>query len=73
MKGLKITKIQAGGAAEKAGLSVGDEIRSANNYVTERPGDLTWIVTKASPDDVLRLNVRSASGGRARILDVRLR
>ena len=73
MKGLKVTKIQAGGAAEKAGLSVGDEIRSANNYVTQKPGDLTWIVTKAAPDDILRINIRTSSDGRDRTLDVRLR
>ncbi|WP_435011986.1 PDZ domain-containing protein (plasmid) [Tundrisphaera lichenicola] len=72
-KGLKVTRIQAGGAAEEAGLRVGDEIRSANNYVTDKTGDLIWIAAHAAPDDILRVNIRSASDGRDRSMDVRLR
>lgn len=70
-RGLKITSLRPGGEAEKAGLRVGDVIRSANGYLTEQPGNLTWIVTNATPEHVLNVNVLSASDGEARTITVK--
>jgi PDZ domain len=70
-RGLKITRMQPGSAAERAGLQVGDVIRSANGYLTEQPGNLTWIFANAAPDRVLTFSVLAAKGGEARTVSVR--
>jgi len=63
-KGMQITKVYPGTAAEKAGLHEGDVIRSVNGYLTEVPGNLAWIITNAASDNVLRMVVRTANDGR---------
>ncbi len=72
-KVLKVTRVQPGGAADQAGLRAGDELHSANNYVTNVPGNLTWIIANAAPDQVLRMSVRASNDGRLRTVNVRLR
>ena len=64
--GLKITRMEPGGAAQKAGLSVGDLIRSANGYLTEQPANLTWILVNNTPDGFVDLNVLGARDGKER-------
>jgi len=64
--GVKVTRVQPGSPADKAGLQVGDVIQSINGYRTERPSSLPWIITNAAPDDVLKLTVRGASDGQQR-------
>lgn len=57
-RGLEVTKIVPGGLGEKAGLRQGDLIISINGHLTQKSSDVAWIVTNASPDRVLKLDVR---------------
>ncbi len=63
-KGMQITKVYPGTAAEKAGLQEGDVIHSVNGYLTEVSGNLAWIITNAARDNVLKMVVRTAKDGR---------
>ena len=40
--------------------------------MTERRGDLAWIVANASPDKVLRMNVRTVSDGKVHTVTFQL-
>jgi len=64
VRGMKITKIYPGSAAERTGLHEGDVIHAINDYVTQQPGNLEWIYVNAAPNNVLKMNVRSASDGK---------
>jgi hypothetical protein len=66
--GMKVIKVYPWSAAEKAGLHVGDVIHSINGYLTTERGNLAWIVTVATPNNVLKMNVRAASDGRVRTI-----
>ncbi len=70
-RGLKVTRLQPGGAGEKAGLQVGDVIRAANGYLTEQPGNLTWIVANASPDNNIKFTILAAKDGEVRTITAR--
>jgi hypothetical protein len=63
-RGMEITRVYPGSAAEKAGLHAGDVIYSANGYLTEVPGNLAWVISNATPTNVLSMVVRSANDGR---------
>jgi PDZ domain len=63
-KAMKISNVYPGTAAEKAGLKVGDVLRSANGFLTEQRGNLAWIIANATPNNVLKLNVQTASDGK---------
>ena len=63
-QGMKVEKVYPGSAAERAGLQVGDVIHSANGFLTQVHGNLTWIINTQAPNGVLNLNVRRASDGR---------
>ena len=63
-QGMKVVNIYPGSAAERAGLQVGDVIHSANGFLTQVHGNLTWIINTQAPNGVLNLNVRRASDGR---------
>ena len=43
-------------------------IRSVNGYLTEQPGNLTWILINAAPDNVLTFNILAAKDGEIRFL-----
>ena len=62
-KGMKITNVYPGTAAEQAGLQAGDVLRSVNGYLTEQRGNLAWIIANATPNNTLKLNVRTAKDG----------
>jgi hypothetical protein len=62
-KGMKITKVYPGTAAEQAGLKVGDVLRSVNGYLTEERGNLAWILANATPDNTLKLKVHTLADG----------
>ncbi len=64
VKGMRITKVTPGSAAERVGLHVGDVIRSINNYATQQPGNLEWIYVNAAPINILRINAFTASDGK---------
>ena len=70
-RGLKVNFLQPGGEAERAGLKVGDVIRSANGFLTEQPGHLSWVVANAATDRILRLNVLAGKDGEARTITLR--
>ena len=72
VRGVRVSNVYPATAAEKAGLQPGDVILSINGYLTERRGDLTWIVANASPDKVLRMNVRKVSDGKVHTVTVQL-
>ena len=63
-KAMKISNVYPGTAAEKAGLKVGDVLRSVNGYLTEQRGNLAWIIANATPNNELKLNVQTAKDGK---------
>ena len=67
-KGMKITKVYPGTAAEKAGLQAGDVLRSVNGYLTEQRGNLAWIIANATPNNELKIE-RADREGRPRSCD----
>jgi hypothetical protein len=69
-RGLKVTRVYPGRAAEKAGLRTGDVILSANGYLTNLPSNLAWIIANVAPDHVLKMSVRSASDGQVRTITI---
>jgi S1-C subfamily serine protease len=71
--GMQVVRIYAGSPADQAGLQVGDVIHSANGYLTQQHGNLTWIITNAAPNGVLQLNVRTARDEVDHRIDARLR
>jgi PDZ domain len=62
-KAMRISNIYPNTAAEKAGLKVGDVLRSVNGYLTEQRGNLAWIIANATPNSELKLNVQTAKDG----------
>jgi S1-C subfamily serine protease len=71
-RGMKVETVYPGTPAQQAGLKVGDVIQSVNGYMTETPGNLAWIIANATPDNVLKLNVRSASDGKVHLIAANL-
>jgi PDZ domain len=61
-KGMKIVNVLPESTAAQAGLQSGDIIYAANGHVTQERGHLDWIITNASPQNVLKLVVRKANG-----------
>ena len=47
VRGIKVSRVHPGTAAEKAGLEAGDVIRSVNGFQTKERGNLAWIVSEA--------------------------
>ena len=64
VRGMKITRVHPGSAAERAGLQAGDIIHSINDYVTQQPGNLEWIYVNAAPNNMLKMKVLTASDGK---------
>jgi PDZ domain len=69
--GLKVSKVDPGSPAEKAGLQAGDVIQSVNGYLTEEPGNMTWIISQKAPDRVLTMN--ALRDGQVRVITAQLR
>ena len=72
VRGMKVSRVYPGTAAEKAGLKPGDVIRSINGYRTEQPGNLAWIIVNAAPGKVLKINVRTAADGKEQTITAQL-
>jgi hypothetical protein len=66
VRGIQVTRIFPDSPAEKAGLHTGDVIRSINGYLTTERGNLAWIISVATPNNVLKMTVRSAIDGKVR-------
>ena len=63
-QGMRVDRVYSGSPAERAGLQVGDVIHSANGYLTQIHGNLTWIINTHAPNGVLNLSVHRASDNR---------
>lgn len=61
-RGVKITKLTPGGAAERAGLKVGEVILSINGYLSHTPELTAWILKNASPAEPLVIQSRPTKG-----------
>jgi PDZ domain len=72
-RGIKISDVHAGTAAEKAGLHAGDVIYSSNGYLTQARGNLAWIINHAAPTKVLTMQVRAAIDGDEHVIMAQLR
>jgi hypothetical protein len=68
VRGLKVSKVYPGSAAEKAGLHAGDVIQSINGYLTLQSGHVAWIIANAAPNNVLKMSVLTASDGKVHTL-----
>jgi len=66
--GALVSEVVPGSAAEKAGIEVGDVIRSADGVVIRQPGDLPPIVGNKAPGT--RIKVVVLRDGRERSFDV---
>jgi hypothetical protein len=56
---MKVTRIEEGSEAERAGLRVGDEIHAINEYQNTEPGHLPWILLHGAADRRLKMSVHS--------------
>jgi serine protease Do len=72
LRGMKVTNVYSGTAAERAGLQVGDMIYSINGYLTEQRGNLAWIIGNAAPNDQLRMSVKTTKDGREHTITAQL-
>jgi serine protease Do len=61
-KGVVVTAVEAGEAAEEAGLARGDVIVSVNGSAIASVGDFEREIDRARPDGVARLRVRRQGG-----------
>jgi hypothetical protein len=73
VRGMKVSQVYPGSAAEKAGLRAGDVIHSVNGYLTTHGANLAWVIANAAPDDVLKMKVRAAADGREHLVTTLLR
>jgi hypothetical protein len=71
--GMKVASVDPDTAAEAAGLLPGDVIQSANGYVTEKPGNIEWIIAHSAPYGVLKMVVRRAGEGQDRTITAIIR
>jgi hypothetical protein len=72
MRGMKVWRVYPGSPAEAAGLKPGDVIRAINDYRTEQPGNVAWIIANAAPDKVLKLKVQAEADGAEHTITARI-
>jgi hypothetical protein len=70
--GMQVTQVYPGSPAERAGLQAGDVIHSANGYLTQAHGNLTWIISSLPADGVLQMSVRTARDGAEHVISARI-
>jgi serine protease Do len=70
-KGVVVMDVEAGTAAEDAGLQRGDVIVSVNGQTVEDPDDFKQAVEKARADGMVRLRVRNGNTHRFTVLRLR--
>jgi S1-C subfamily serine protease len=71
-RGMQVTRVFPGSAAEQAGLQVGDVIHSANGYLTQEHGNLAWIIANTPSNGELRMNVRTVRDGADHLIIARV-
>ena len=69
---MKVLRVYSGSPAEQAGLQPGDVILSANDYLTQQHGNLTWIIGNVPANGELRMTVRTARDGAIHVLTARV-
>jgi hypothetical protein len=47
-------------------------IHSINGYLTEQRGNLAWIIANAAPNNILKMNVRTARDGQEHTVTAQL-
>jgi hypothetical protein len=72
VRGIQVTTVYAGSAADRVGLRARDVIHSVNGYLTTQRGNLAWIITAAAPDNVLNMSVRRVADGKEHTIVVNL-
>jgi len=72
-KGVVVTAVEAGEAAEEAGLSRGDVIVSVNGAAVASVGEFEREIDRARPDGVARLRVRRQGGAGYSFLVLKLK
>ena len=70
--GMQVVRVYPGSPAEQAGLQVGDVIQSANGYLIQQHGNLTWVIANAAPDGVLNMNIHSVRDGGIHLVTARV-
>jgi serine protease Do len=70
-KGVVVMDVEAGSAAEDAGMQRGDVIVSVNGQTVEDPDDFKQEIDKARADGVARLRVRNGNTHRFTVLKLR--
>ena len=68
IRGIKVARVFPGSAAEKSRPSPGDVIHSTNGYLTTDRGNLAWIISVATPNNVLKMTVRTAATARVQTI-----
>ena len=71
VRGVKVTQVDAGSAAARAGLQVGDVIVQSNGYLVQDAGNLRWVIAHAA-NGTLSLTVRTAGQAADRVVTVSL-
>ncbi len=71
-KGMKVARVYPGTAADRAGLKAGDVIHSINGFLTERHGNLAWIIANAAYNNVLKIDVNTVNDGSDHTITVQL-
>jgi PDZ domain len=59
-RGMQVTNVYPGTAAQRAGLQTGDVLLSINGYLTEQRGNLAWIIANATPNNQLKITLKRA-------------
>jgi hypothetical protein len=72
VRGIKVSRVYPGTAAEQAGLKAGDVIHSINGYLTQQRGNLAWIIAHAAAEKVLTIKLRSPTDGKDHTITARL-
>jgi hypothetical protein len=71
-RGMKVTNVYPGTAAQRAGLRVGDVFYSINGYLTEQRGNLAWIIANAAPNNQLNMTVKRSIDGQEQAITAQL-
>ena len=72
-RGMKVTNVYPGTAAQRAGLRTGDVIYSINGYLTEQRGNLAWIIANAAPANQLTMNIKRSVDGQERAVTAEIK
>jgi hypothetical protein len=72
-RAIQVARVHPGSPAERAGLQAGDVILSANGFLTQEPGNLSWVINHHAQGGALNLSVRKAASGQNATVTAKLR